>query len=385
MTDRLYYSDAYCERFEAVVTRVEKDHGSSRVFLDRTAFYPTSGGQPFDLGTLGGLPVTAVLETETGDIAHTVTGTLDERQSVHGLIDWNRRFDHMQQHTGQHVLSAAFVRVADCQTVSFHLGASTATIDLQRELSREAVAEAVRLSNLVIWENRPVSVRFASGEEAATLPLRKESHREGVLRLVEIDNLDLSACGGTHVARTGEIGAILVAGSERFKGGLRVEFVCGGRALNWATALGDTTASAVRLLSVTPDELPAAIERLQAESRDTRRVIRSLQTRVAEQEASEMSARGERIGDATVVVDSLDQWDAAGLKTLAAAVTRRPGHVVTLFTAGNPALCVVAASPDLPVDAAPSFARWSPDSGARVAARASSRRVAVSVAPHPTF
>ena len=170
----------------------------------------------------------------------------------------------MQQHTGQHVLSAAFDRVLQVRTVSFHLGTASSTIDLAREVCGGEIARAEHEANRVVWEDRPVAIRFADAEEAATLPLRKESKREGVLRLIDVEDFDVSACGGTHVARTGAIGIIAVAGSERFKGGTRLEFLCGGRALAGFHALGDSVAASVRLLSVLPAELPAAIERQQA-------------------------------------------------------------------------------------------------------------------------
>ena len=177
---------------------------------------------------------------------------------MHGRIDWPRRFEHMQQHTGQHVLSAAFDRLLQVRTVSFHLGSASSTIDLAREVTAGEIARAELEANRVVWEDRPVTIRFADAEEAARLSLRKESKREGVLRLIDVEDFDVSACGGTHVARTGAIGIIAVAGSEKFKGGTRLEFLCGGRALAGFHALGDSVAASVRLLSVLPAELPAA-------------------------------------------------------------------------------------------------------------------------------
>jgi alanyl-tRNA synthetase len=352
MSERLYYADSYRTAFDAVVSRVRTDGPTSVVYLDRTAFYPTSGGQPFDVGTLAGHRVVDVHEDEEGDVAHVIEGVVAEGRSVQGIVDWLRRFDHMQQHTGQHVLSAAFVRACHAPTVSFHLGVRTSTIDLARDVTAEAIKDAVALANRIVWENHPVSVRFADREEALALPLRKEPKREGVLRLVAVDDFDLSACGGTHVARTGEIGAIMPAGWERFKGGLRVEFVCGARALHWSTTLRDTMTASTRLLSVTAEDLPGAIERLQTEHRDARRQIRSLQTRVAAQEAMDLVARGRKMGPVTVVVDALDARDAAGLKTIASAMTADPGRIAVLFTNTVPALVVVAVSAGVRADAA---------------------------------
>src|SRR5207248_1258434 len=205
MTDRLYYTDPYLREFDATVQRVETRGGRALVTLDRTAFYPTSGGQPFDTGTLGDLPIVDVVDDEhDGSVKHVVENAADVRvgQTVHGVIDWPRRFDHMQQHSGQHVLSAAFDKLFGVRTVSFHLGAAVSTIDLAREMTAAEIAAAETGANRVVWEDRPVSIRFADAEEAARLPLRKEPARGGVLRLIEVEGFDLSACGGTHVART---------------------------------------------------------------------------------------------------------------------------------------------------------------------------------------
>jgi alanyl-tRNA synthetase len=179
MVERLYYTDALMTRFEAVVRACEPDGTVCRVKLERTAFYPTSGGQPCDTGRLGGLHVVDVVDDDDGDIEHVVEGTLTPGQAVAGEIDWDRRFDHMQQHTGQHVLSAAFEKLSGVATESFHLGTETSTIDLAREVSVDELNEAESLASRVVWENRRIAVRFASDEEAAGLPLRKEPARTG--------------------------------------------------------------------------------------------------------------------------------------------------------------------------------------------------------------
>ena len=276
MTERIYYRDPYCRRFEAVVTRVFEHDGRGAVTLDRTAFYPTSGGQPFDTGRLGDAAVVETIDLDDS-VAHIVAAPLQEGAAVVCEIDWPRRFDHMQQHTGQHVLSAAFDRLLDNRTMSFHMGADVSTIDLQREANAADVERAVDAANAVVWEDRPVSIRFASPEEAAALPLRKEPVREGPLRLIDVEGFDLSACGGTHVARTGAIGLIAVLGAERFRGGTRLTFACGKRALDALRGYRDAVAGSVRSLSVLPAELPAAVERLQAEGKDLRKTIKGFQ------------------------------------------------------------------------------------------------------------
>ena len=233
MTRRLYYTEPDRQTFEATVAACVAEGGRFHVTLDATAFYPTSGGQPFDTGVLGGVKVVDVVDRDDDDeeVVHVVEGPLDPGSRVEGAIDWDRRFDHMQQHTGQHILSAAFDRLLDAPTVSFHLGTDGATIDVAREVAPPAIAKAEAEANRIVWDNRPVSIRFVDADEAARLPLRKEPAREGTLRLVEISDFDLSACGGTHVSRTGAIGMIAVTNAERFRGGSRLTFVCGARAL----------------------------------------------------------------------------------------------------------------------------------------------------------
>ena len=354
MTDRLYYTDPYSVEFEATVVSLAPTPGDDKrhaVVLDRTAFYPTSGGQPFDTGTLGGARVLDVVDEDDGRIVHVVEGEI-QPGPVHGTIDWARRFDHMQQHTGQHLLSAAFDRLLKVRTVSFHLGTAASTIDLAREVTAEEIARAEREANRVVWEDRPVTIRFADADEAARLPLRKEPQRGGVLRLIEVEGFDVSACGGTHVARTGAIGMIAVSSSERFKGGTRLEFLCGGRALAGFHALGDSVAASVRLLSVLPVELPAAIERMQGDSRDLRRQLKDLQTRLAGHEAGALVDGAEPAGSMRVVVAALDGWDANGLKTIAAAIAARPGHAALLLGPPLPAAIVVARASDLTLDSA---------------------------------
>jgi alanyl-tRNA synthetase len=351
MTERLYYHDPYLREFDASVVERTTHEGKTAVVLDRTAFYPTSGGQPFDTGTLSGATVLDVVDTDDGRILH-VVDRAPEAARVSGTIDWTRRFDHMQQHTGQHVLSAAFDRLLNARTESFHLGADYSTIDLARELSAAEIARGEDEANRVVWEDRPVAIRFAGADEIAKLPLRKEPRREGTLRLIDVQDFDLSACGGTHVARTGAIGMIAVAATERFRGGSRVTFLCGGRALAGYRSLRDAVAGSVRALSVLPAELPAAIERLQADARDQRKQIKDFQARLAIQEADALAdAADAAAGEARLVAASLAGWDAAGLKSIAARIVERPGFVVFLVSEPAPAAIVVARSAGLPHDA----------------------------------
>lgn len=348
MTDRLYYTDPHCIEFDATVTAADVQTGKQIVRLDRTAFYPTSGGQPHDVGSLDGTRVVEVLDSPDGDVLHIIDGELQAGARVTGRIDWTRRFDHMQQHTGQHVLSAAFDRVTNARTESFHLGADSATIDLGRDLTPVEISRAEDEANRIVWEDREVKISFADAAQAAKLPLRKESAREGTLRLIEVDDYDLSACGGTHVRRTGAIGVIAVTGWERFKGGTRVGFACGGRALRAHRKLRDISAASVRSLSVLPEELPAAIERLQAEAKDSKRSIRDLQTKLAHHEAA---ALADAAADGCVVA-ALEGWDQNGLKAIASGIASRPGYLAVLINRSSPPAIVIARHADGTADCA---------------------------------
>ena len=350
MTDRIYYTEPSCRAFDAVVTRVVEHEGRPALQLDRTAFYPASGGQPFDTGRLGTVDVLETIDQDD-DVLHVVSAQVAEGSRLRGEIDWARRFDHMQQHTGQHVLSAAFDRLLDNRTMSFHMGADTSTIDLARDASPADVERCVDEASRVVWEDRQVTIRFASPEEAARLPLRKEPVRQGPLRLIEVSDFDLSACGGTHVARTGEIGMIAVTGAERFRGGSRLTFVCGGRALRALRTYRDAVAGSVRSLSVLPHELPSAIERLQLEYKQARKTISRLQASLAVHEASRLLAEAPHVDGVRNVVQVLDGWDGPGLKAIASAMTTHGKVAAALFSLTPPIAVVVVRSPDVGVDA----------------------------------
>jgi alanyl-tRNA synthetase len=348
---RIYYTDAYCQAFDARVVRAFEHEGRPAVVLDRSAFYPTSGGQPYDVGVLGGATVVDVVDLD-GDVVHVLSAPLPDGAAVRGEIDWGRRFDHMQQHTGQHVLSAALVHVCGAATVSFHLGGDASTIDIGTLVAPADVERAVDEANRIVWEDREVTVRFASEDEAKRLSLRKESARQGELRLIEVPHFDLSACGGTHVARTGAIGLIAVTVTEKFKGGLRLTFVCGGRALRTLRQLRDAVAGSVRALSVLPQELPAAIEKMQGDAKGLRKTIAGLQAALAVHEADRLMAASSHPADGPrVITEIYEDWDAAGLKTIAASLIARDPVAVALVAGGPAATIVVACAPSLGLDA----------------------------------
>lgn len=272
---RLYYLDSFRKIFDSTV----ESASDGWIYLAESAFYPESGGQPADFGFLNGLAVVDVQEMPDGRVGHKVDGALEQGAGVSGQIDWGRRFDHMQQHTGQHLLSAVFEELFQIPTLSFHMGAAVSTIDLETgTLTATQMEQAERRANEIVFENRAVTVSF---EDAATAAgLRKASARTGQLRIVTIADLDRSACGGTHVRSTGEIGPILLRRTEKIRAATRLEFVCGGRAVRRARADYDALSAVGRVYSCGVDEVAAVAvgqaERLQESEKARRKLSQEL-------------------------------------------------------------------------------------------------------------
>lgn len=275
MTERLYYSDSYLSRFQAAIIEAR----GNIAYLDRTAFYPTSGGQLHDLGTLNGTRVTEVTEDEDGRVAHHLESPLAPGPAE-GVIDWPRRFGFMQQHTGQHLLSAVFESLFGFATLSVHFGEEISTLDLATPaLSPEQQRAAEWRANEIVWENRPVTIRIAGAGESREL--RKPSEREGALRIVTIEGLDHSACGGTHVRATGEAGPIVLRRLDKIRGNIRAEFLCGARALRRLRADAGLLSETARPLSAAIDELPAVVAALADEARESAKRLRKAETELA--------------------------------------------------------------------------------------------------------
>jgi alanyl-tRNA synthetase len=347
MSERLYYTDAFLTRFDAQVVGAATARDSAAVLLDRTAFYPTSGGQPSDRGSIGGIAVTDVVEGDDGRVLHIVDRTIAPGERVACEVDWVRRFDHMQQHTAQHLLSAVLERMNGIRTESFHLGAEACTIDVTAGLTLEQLRPVEEEANRVVWENRQVRVRFVTHAEAAALPLRKPPARSGLLRLIEIDGVDLSACGGTHVAATAEVGVLSVTRADRYKGGTRIEFVAGARALNRLQTYRDAIGSAARLLGTASAAVIGGIEKLQSDLKEQNLELRRWKERAIHSEADRLldGQHGE-----PVVARHLPDWDTQSLKGLAAAIVSRPAGVAVLVGA-EPGTVVVACGPEASADA----------------------------------
>ena len=343
-TERLYYADCYLREFEARVLRSEPAANGFKVYLDRTAFYPASGGQPTDLGTLAGLEVLETVD-EGEEIAHLLRQA-PEGESVTGKIAWPRRFDHMQQHTGQHILSAAFEKVGDYKTVSFHLGEESSSIDLDSDrLGSKQFEEAEDAANQVLFEDRPVRISFQPAEEAGRMDLRKPTSREGDIRLIEVEGFDLSACGGTHVNRTGAVGLILVRKVERMKGSTRVEFLCGGRALRQARRDFKVLSEAALLFSAAPETLPELIAKQNQELREEARGREKLLERLAEFQARELWQAAPVVGGRRVVRKVFPAEEAPQVKMLAHALAKLPGAVALLGVKGQPTKLFFAQTP----------------------------------------
>jgi len=347
--DRLYYDNPSLLEFDATVTAVEERGEQAIVSLDRSAFYPTSGGQNSDTGEIYGIATGSRVriidvqeQEETGDVLHLVEcppGWLRPGVPVRGEVDAVRRRDHMQQHTGQHVLSAAFERLFGFSTVSFHMGDDSCTIDLATdEVSPQQLEAAELLSNEVIAEDRPVEIRYATPDEARTMGVRKipPAVREK-LRLIDIGNFDLNACGGTHVRSTGQIGAIFLRKTEKVKQGVRVEFVCGLRAVSVARRDFQTLTEAAAVFSTHLWEVPQQAQKALDEIKSAQKAQNRLLEEVAELQAADLlrSAEERPAGSGQkLVVEFYADRDLGFMRMLAQKLSRLD-KVVALLACGG--------------------------------------------------
>jgi alanyl-tRNA synthetase len=368
MTERLYYSDSFLRNFSSHVTDIRelsRIDGQSvwQVALAQTAFYPTSGGQPHDLGILKAksrsgavleVPIIAVEEDENGEIWHQTLKPLLAGTELTGEIDWARRLDHMQQHSGQHLLSAIFARELQALTISFHLGEALSTIDLAIDAVAHYSLERIeRIANELIAENRPVTIRTVDRKEADALlaagALRKLPERKATIRLIEIADCDLNACGGTHVRSTGQIGGLLIRGVERVRQGVRVEFVCGLRAVSTARQDFAVLSRSASLLSTPRAEVPASIERLLAQAKSGAKEQQKLREEVATYYAIRLAVEEQIVDHLRLVRRIFPDRDAEYVKLLASRLAATVPQTVGLVasTQQEPALVVLARSGDL--------------------------------------
>jgi alanyl-tRNA synthetase len=331
---RLYYHNSYIRQFEAQIVAVD----GTTAFLDATAFYPTSGGQPFDLGTINGVTVMGVEELEDGRIAHSLASPLAQGLAV-CAIDWTRRFDHMQQHTGHHLLSAVFFDLFGFQTLSFHLGGEVSTIDLgAAALSASQIEQAEARANEVVFENRIVTVSFE--DAAAAEGLRKASERSGELRIVSIAGLDRSACGGTHVRATGEIGAIQIRKLDKIRGNVRLEFTCGHRTVARTRRDFNALSAIARSLSAPMDDTPELVATQMEAAKEADKTRRKLGAELAQFQANALYERSPRYISRGPIDDDV--------RALAQAFVLHPGAVFLAISADG---FLLAASKDSGIQA----------------------------------
>jgi alanyl-tRNA synthetase len=365
MTERLYYNDSFLSEFRASVLdanelKRENNHSTWAIRLDRTAFYPTSGGQPFDTGRLiteskSGValesPVDDVFEDEQGEIWHRVGKVVPPGAEVRGIIDMERRRDHIQQHTGQHLLSAAFIQLLTAKTVSFHLGDQISTIDLEASsLKAQDLIRVERLCNEVIAEDRPITVHYASREQAQQMGVRKLPEREGEIRLIDIKDFDLNACGGTHARSTGQIGGLLLRRTEKVKPGVRVEFVCGLRAVITARRDFELLSDSAALYPCAAVDLAANIAKQREDARQQQKREARLLEEIAELKSAQMLDQCSAGSTPKVIAELFPDRDSVFIKLLAQRLTRNAGIVALLGSSQSSPALVFARSADMTPD-----------------------------------
>src|SRR5512132_1090210 len=354
-TERLYYSDSHLIEFEArVIDKTDRVSGWTAVTLDRTAFYPTGGGQPSDTGMLDGNRVLECIDDEENGVVHVIQGRAPEvGTTVKGRIDWARRLDHIQQHTGQHILSQALVTLFNAPTRAFRVLDHSCEIDVElTNPTNELIERAVELANNVIWEDREITIRTVTAEEAARLPLRKDPSREGELRLIEIEAFDLTPCGGTHAYRTGEVGMIVARTWERAKGLTRIEFAAGTRALDDYRRANKTARAVAALFSASRDDAAKLASRMVDENKDLHRRVRTLEEIAARVEAHDLLA-ATSLNDVgvKVVTHVFENRDAESLKHVAQALIANAKTIALLGSReGDAARLVFARSADTSAD-----------------------------------
>ncbi len=374
MTRLLYHADAYQRTFTAQVLHVEPREGRIAVILDQTAFYPAAGGQPCDHGTLADARVEEVFAAADGAVIHLLNAPtpLAVGATVHGAIDWLRRSDHMQQHTGQHILSQAFVRIASMETRSMHIGSEDNTIDLDTPTvpSPETVRAVEAEANRVVFDDLPVRTYTVSEAEVSHLPLRRPPQARGQVRIVEMEGYDWSACGGTHVRNTAQVGLIKIIRVERYKGGARVTFRCGRRALADYAQLHEMVSALSAALSAPRYEVAAVALRAVEEARSLQRALDAAKTTLRQHEAHALLAAAPLDSQQRRwVIHVVENAAPADLRALAQMLISHPGVVALVAGAGAQAQLVFARSEDVNLDVAAllrrALAQLAPDGSAK--------------------
>ncbi|WP_179864599.1 alanyl-tRNA editing protein [Bacillus toyonensis] len=335
MEQKLYYIDAYTKDFTTKIIKQDYDKEDNLyVVLNETAFYPTGGGQPYDTGTLNGTLVTNVAEVN-GEIRHFIAEQL-ETAEVEGKINWERRFDHMQQHAAQHILSAAFWDHFNIPTIGFHLGKETVTIDLETEnLPAETIEKAVQIANNIVFENHPIRIQWMNLEEAKTLPLRKEPTLTENIRVVIIENFDYNGCGGTHPRHTGEVGLIQVLNWERNKGGIRLTFIAGWRTLKLMGQQQQIMKDVSKQLNSSETDIPAKVAQLLISQKENEKAIQTMNEKLLFAEANELLQQPAEIHAGFLISKVFTNRSMQEVAKLSAIIIEQQEHAITYFVIEN--------------------------------------------------
>ncbi|PHF55142.1 alanyl-tRNA editing protein [Bacillus toyonensis] len=335
LEQKLYYIDAYTKDFTTKIIKQDYDKEDNLyVVLNETAFYPTGGGQPYDTGTLNGTLVTNVEEVN-GEIRHFIAEQL-ETAEVEGKINWERRFDHMQQHAAQHILSAAFWDHFNIPTIGFHLGKETVTIDLETEnLPAETIEKAVQIANNIVFENHPIRIQWMNLEEAKTLPLRKEPTLTENIRVVIIENFDYNGCGGTHPRRTGEVGLIQVLNWERNKGGIRLTFIAGWRTLKLMGQQQQIMKDVSKQLNSSETDIPAKVAQLLISQKENEKAIQTMNGKLLFAEANELLQQPAEIHAGFLISKVFTNRSMQEVAKLSAIIIEQQEHAITYFVIEN--------------------------------------------------
>ncbi len=357
-TERLFESNPAAREFEAELVELRALPEGQGVVLDKTLFYPEGGGQPCDLGTLNGTPVASVRE-EDGTILHVIRGSLQKNESVHGILDWSRRFDHMQQHSGQHLLSQAFVRSIGAETTSFHLGSGAATIDIDRgDITDQDIQKTENEANRTVFEDRNVLIYEKNSNELEFMPLRKKTELTGRVRIVEVEDYDWSLCCGTHVERTGAIGPIKILRHEKYKGGSRVHFVCGFRAVRDHQAKTTLIRSVSQILTAGENDLLMVLGKWREDRKVTDKRIQILLGQTVEAEAEKLMRGAETPGaespkETKWVAAVFNDRNPQEIQALVRRLIQNRNVVAVIAAVQDRATVIFARSADLDMDVRP--------------------------------
>ena len=338
MTEKLYYNDPFCKTFTATILSCTREKSGYAVTLDRTAFYPEGGGQPADHGVLGGASVTDTREKD-GEILHFCDRPLPVGEAVEGEIDWSRRFDFMQQHSGEHIVSGILCGKFHCDNVGFHIGHDLVTIDFNAQLTPEDVLEVERLANRYVWEDHPIDISFPSPDQLEALDYRSKKALTGQVRIVAWPGADCCACCGTHVRSSGQVGMIKLVSCQNFREGVRIELAAGGRALDWSNRISRQNTLVSQLLSAKPDATAAAVERLQKE-------LHALHGRVSALEEEDFARKAAQYAGAGDVLLLEPPMSPESLRKLCGAVQAGCGGCCAVFAGEGESYQYAAGCPD---------------------------------------